>query len=353
MPTIDFSFAQDPNVLALAVLLGLAPAVLWLFFWLKVHGGRPGNSSTLALVFAAGALAVFLALPVERLLGHLTTDPYAVTLLWAGAEELLKFLALLAALWAGTSIEKPADYALYAIVVGLGFAGLENALYFLEPLRTGNATVLALAGSTRFLGSTLMHAVSAGIVGVSIGLAFYKPLRDKRRAAAVGLGGAALLHCVYNIWVVRQGGDEFFSVFVFLWILALLLLVGFEYLRRIGDAIHSGEARSAPIKALERKAKELYLSLGSSPLDERPMRETLAEVFPASDAPERVRLADLLSELRSAYAAYLASQGTAESDAERAAATVIPDTISPKAAEGIIGVLIRAATENNADRAVD
>lgn len=343
MPTIDLSFAQDPNILALALFFGMVPAMLWLVFWLKARGERSEGTGALTFLFAAGALAACTALPVEHALGQLTSDPYAVTLLWASAEEVLKFLALLAVLVAGVSVEKPVEYALYAIVVGLGFAGLENALYFLEPLRTGNVTVITLAGSTRFLGSTLMHAVSAGLAGAALGFAFYKPLHTKRSAAIVGLVGAALLHGTYNIWMVRNGGQEFFSVFIFLWIVAIVMLIVYGRLHRMGDSLHSSEARSAPLKALERAAKECYLSIGSSPLDERPMRETLMAKFPSADAPEQARWRGLLSELRFAYGAYLASQGASDADAARASLTVIPDTISPKAAEGIIGVLVRAS----------
>ena len=161
MPNINLSFAQDPNTLALALIYGMVPAVAWLFFWLREQRARPKGTGSLLYAFMAGALMVIAALPVEKFLGTFSTNVNTLTILWATAEEVLKFSAFLLMLFAGSSIEAPVDYAMYAVVVALGFAGFENALYFLQPLQTGDSVVLLLAGAMRFLGTTLMHAAAA------------------------------------------------------------------------------------------------------------------------------------------------------------------------------------------------
>ena len=169
MPNINLSFAQDPNTLALALIYGMVPAVAWLFFWLREQRARPKGTGSLLYAFMAGALMVIAALPVEKFLGTFSTNVNTLTILWATAEEVLKFSAFLLMLFAGSSIEAPVDYAMYAVVVALGFAGFENALYFLQPLQTGDSVVLLLAGAMRFLGTTLMHAAAASIPGIAGG----------------------------------------------------------------------------------------------------------------------------------------------------------------------------------------
>jgi RsiW-degrading membrane proteinase PrsW (M82 family) len=236
MPTIDLSFAQDPNTLALALVFGMVPAVAWLFFWLREQRARPKGSGVLFYSFLAGALMVIATLPVEKFLSTLTTNSAALTFLWASAEEVLKFSAFLLVLFASSAIEAPVDYAVYAMVVALGFAGFENALYFLEPLTKGDSVVLVLSGSMRFLGTTLMHAAAASLPGIALGLAYFKSRRAKQLAAGIGLALAAAFHGVFNSAIVRNGGLDFFIVFGFLWCATVIVLAFFERLRRMGTA---------------------------------------------------------------------------------------------------------------------
>lgn len=246
MPTIDLSFAQDPNTLALALIYGMVPAIAWLFFWMREHRDRPKHTSVLMYAFLAGVFMVIAALPVEKFLSTLSSDDATLTILWASAEEVLKFLAYLFLLAAGSKIESPVDYALYAVVVALGFAGFENALYFLQPLQVGDTTVLLLSGTMRFVGTTLMHAASTSLPGIALGLACYGSRYIKIFAALGGLVLAVTMHSIFNLWIVQDNGLDFFSVFGFLWIVTIVILIVFEKLRRMGSLAYI-EKKNLPL----------------------------------------------------------------------------------------------------------
>jgi len=70
-------------------------------------------------------------------------------------------------------IHKPIDWPIFLITVALGFAAFENVLFLIKPLSLDQATVGLMTGQLRFLGSTLLHTVSSGMIGIALGLSFY------------------------------------------------------------------------------------------------------------------------------------------------------------------------------------
>jgi RsiW-degrading membrane proteinase PrsW (M82 family) len=324
MQNIDFSFAQDPNTLALALIYGMVPAVAWVFFWMREHYDRPKRSSAVLYAFLAGALMVIAALPVEKFLGTLSQNDAILTILWASAEEVLKFCAFLLVLLMGSAIEAPVDYALYAAVVALGFAGFENALYFLQPLQAGDSVVLILASAMRFLGTTLMHAASTSLPGIALGLVFFRSRTAKFFAALSGFVLAAALHSAFNLRIVQNGGLDFFQVFGFLWISTIVILAIFERLRRMGSLEYRAKKRGAAIDMLASELARVSAKHGLQITDERPLED-----------------ASFISLLRSAYTAYLISEGALPAAAEKDVLALVPDTLTPKAASGLISNLRR------------
>ncbi len=311
MPNIDLSFAQDPNTLALAMIYGMLPAVAWLIFWLRETSGRPRKSGVLSGLFFGGVAMVIVALPVEKFVSTLSSQPSTLTILWAASEEILKFGVLAFFLYRGSKyIEAPVDYALYATIVALGFAGFENALYFLEPLQTSSTGVLILAGTMRFLGTTLMHAVATSLTGIALGFAYFKSKKIKIRAALIGLAAAICLHSTFNLLITQNDGRNFITIFGLLWIATIIILALFERTRRMG-----GEAYRVVEKSSEYAALEARLADKTIP-------------FPES-----------LAALRAKYAEFLVSQGALAPAAGETALKLIPDTIPPEAVAAILATL--------------
>ena len=125
------SLLATPKTSALAITLAysmILPAI-WLAFCLWLNRNHPRRKGFLALAFLGGAIAVMPALPLEKFVSTLSTNGTLLIILLAACEEILKLSVLLFIISIKSqSFNGPRDYLLTAITVGLGFAGLENAL---------------------------------------------------------------------------------------------------------------------------------------------------------------------------------------------------------------------------------
>src|SRR5258708_1899913 len=147
---------SDPKILGFAFLAGIIPSLLWLWFWLKEEE-NPEPKALLSVVFILGMVAVLLVLPVEKFIQTNISSYQGQIILWACAEELLKFFAVLVILFKSGNNKKPIDWPIYMITAALGFAALENVLFLIKPFSVNQATVALLTGQLRFMGSTLLH----------------------------------------------------------------------------------------------------------------------------------------------------------------------------------------------------
>lgn len=225
-------FSQH-NVIIIAFLGGLVPSLLWMWFWLNEDKEHPEPKALLALTFLLGMAMVIFVLPFEQLARAKIKNAQTLTILWATAEELIKYFAVAMIALKTRYIDEPVDYAIYFIAAALGFAALENTLFLIQPLSLGEGTVGLLTGNLRFLGATLLHSVASAIVGISMGLAFYSNWFNKKIALFVGIFSAIVLHSLFNFFIIKNDGENFFSVFGFLWIVTIITMLLFEKLRRM------------------------------------------------------------------------------------------------------------------------
>lgn len=225
---------SDPKILALALIGGLIPSLVWLWFWLKEDSEKPEPKGLVAAIFFIGMLAVLLTIPLQKLVKVNVDSKEWQFILWAGIEEVIKYLAVLTLLWKSRHIDEPVDFPIHMITAALGFAALENTFYLIKPLSFSPATVALLTGQLRFLGSTLLHAVSSALVGVAMGLSFNFSRSAKRIYLLVGLALATVLHSAFNFFIMdkREGGN-FLKVLGFLWVVTVIIMLLFEKLRRM------------------------------------------------------------------------------------------------------------------------
>ena len=230
------NFSGNPVALAIAIALGVIPAILWLSFWLREEDhGREEPLGLIALTFLAGMLAVLFVLPIEKFIGSLTKDNVTLITLWATSEEIIKYLAFVVIMYKSQYIDRPVDYAIYLMTAALGFAALENTLYLIRPGIMTDTTVAFLTGSMRFLGSTLLHSVASGIIGIGVGLAYFKGKEARQLFGFIGLISAVALHSVFNFFIMQKNGENFLQVFGFLWVITIIIMLLFERLRRMGS----------------------------------------------------------------------------------------------------------------------
>lgn len=228
---------KDSKALFLAILSGAIPAVFWLWFWLKEEDKEKHESRGLiAISFILGGLIVFIAIWLEKYSLQFISDKNIQIIAWAIIEEILKLLGVAIIIFGNRNIDQPIDYPMYFIAVALGFAALENVLYLLNPFSVSGTVVGMLTGNLRFLGSTLLHAISSAMIGSAIGLSFY--LKQSRVIYLfVGIVCAIVLHSVFNFFIMKGSGENFLSVFGFLWVVTIINILIFEKLKRMGTNV--------------------------------------------------------------------------------------------------------------------
>ena len=225
---------NNPKILILAFLGGIIPSFLWLWFWMKEkEETHPEPKGLLAIVFIMGMVVVVVVLPIQKFVQSHISSHEGQLILWASAEEILKYLAVLIILCKTNYANKPIDWPIYLITAALGFAALENILFLIKPFSINQAAVGLLTGQLRFLGSTLLHTVSSGILGIALGLSLYTENFKRKLYISIGFLIAVILHSAFNFFIIRNDGNDFLKVFAFLWVVTVIVMLLFEKVRRM------------------------------------------------------------------------------------------------------------------------
>lgn len=224
---------------AAAIAGGVLPALAWLWFWRREDSRHPEPRKLIALAFLAGMVTVAVVIPIEKFV-----QPYmpeyawlpALTLVfvaWSFIEEIMKFVAArVTVLWRRED-DEPIDPVIYMVTVALGFAAAENTLFLLSPLSGDTVMQGLMTGNLRFVGATLLHVLSSAVIGVALALSFYKKKPAKRRYAFVGVILAAVLHSIFNFFILNTAEDHLLRTFAFVWLGIIALLAALEFVKRI------------------------------------------------------------------------------------------------------------------------
>lgn len=223
---------QYPFVLAF--IIGIVPAMIWLWFWLS-EDRHHEPARMLTLSFLGGMAAVILVLPCQKLVydrfGGEGAMPFAM---WATLEELGKFLFVyFIALRNKKVTDEPVDDIVYLIVSALGFVTLENTLFLVDLIKSGDFIGTIIHGNLRFIGASLLHTMSSGIIGICMALSFYKNKTQKKLYTLSGLIIAIVLHTAFNLFIIKQNEGNIFFVFGAVWISIVILLLLFEKVKHL------------------------------------------------------------------------------------------------------------------------
>lgn len=192
----------------LLVALAVAPgvAVCLLFYSLQ----RLGKESMryLVLSFVLGAVATLPALAVQLLSVDVRNDPWHQSIwsyLWfafgvvALSEEGGKFLILRGYAYPKKVFREPFDGVIYSVMIGMGFATVENIEYVRQfGLETG---------VSRFFLAIPAHASFAVLMGYPVGRAKFEPDHSLQLLLR-GLGVAVLFHGSFDFFLFLQQSHE-------------------------------------------------------------------------------------------------------------------------------------------------
>ena len=223
------------------ITLGVLPSLIWLVYFLE-KDNEPEPKIRIILVFIFGVLGALLAAsvqgPAREALYSLDSTALSETklllisffdsfFLVAFLEEFVKLLAVLIGVFAlgVKELDEPVDFIIYMITAGLGFAALENYIYFSRAPSQMMAELVFL----RFAITTLFHGMVAGILGYFLALSVR---RIRKSIVFVGLVIVTFLHTLYNVLIELMGASEGLAYPIallgFLFLLTVLLLKSFK-----------------------------------------------------------------------------------------------------------------------------
>jgi RsiW-degrading membrane proteinase PrsW (M82 family) len=222
----------DPKTLFYALIGGIIPAVLWLWFWLHEDKKRPEPRGLITSTFFAGMLAVPIAIPLQKLT-HQPQSIFLTFLIWAALEELLKFGAAYFSALRKREDDEPIDPLIYMMTAALGFVAIENAIFILNPLLKGNLIEGVITGNLRFIGASLLHTISSAAIGISLALAFYKRAAVKLIYLSFGILTAIALHTLFNLFIIKETDSITLATFGFVWMAIVILILFFEKIKKV------------------------------------------------------------------------------------------------------------------------
>lgn len=207
----------------------MLPALIWLLFWLREDRVHPEPNRLILKTFAFGMIAVIAVLPFQKSVEVLFPNMLFVSiLLWAVLEEVFKFVAGYFGGLHSVEDNEPIDPIIYMITAALGFVALENALFILGPLLGQDIPQSIITGNLRFVGASLLHVVSSGLIGVMISFSFYASRAKRLNRAFAGLVGAIVFHSTFNLLILNWGEMGAQTAFAAVWLGVIMLLIAFE-----------------------------------------------------------------------------------------------------------------------------
>ncbi len=227
------------NVLLYSVIAAVIPVILYvgLIYWVDRYEKEPWWLLSAAFLWGAipAALLAILfnllfSLPVYFIFDERAAEMAAAGIFAPFIEEIVKALVLFAILiFRRHEIDSPLDGIIYGAMVGMGFAMVENFLYYMTAFaEEGQAGWSAVVG-VRGVIFGLNHALYTAMTGLGIALAKITPHSVVRIAAPIlGLGTAIALHAFHNATMLLGTQTSFLTGLIFDWsgvILTLAIIV--------------------------------------------------------------------------------------------------------------------------------
>ncbi len=190
---------MSPYIIAAALLPGLA-----ISFWIYQKDKYEKEPRLLVLMsFLFGCLSTVPALLVQMQFKHLENAQSLVAtaifsfIVIALTEELSKFFFLRFYAYPRDAFNEPFDGIVYGVMVGMGFATLENILYVINA-ESGWSVLIG-----RALTAVPAHATFGILMGASVGLAKFRP-EQRSWLMLRGLLLATFFHGLYDFFLLQK-----------------------------------------------------------------------------------------------------------------------------------------------------
>ncbi len=191
-------------------LIAILPGLIIAYLIYRTDKYEPEALRHLVLCFALGMLITIPSMYLESWgatlgweeSGHLGLLFLFSVIVVGFSEEITKYLGLVLYPYQRPFFNEPMDGIVYAVMIGMGFATLENLLY---ADRYGMDTIVIRAFT-----AVPAHGVFAVISGYYVGLAKFNP-HKKYRYLFLGLFWPILLHAIYDFFILQNAFEWMMS----------------------------------------------------------------------------------------------------------------------------------------------
>ncbi len=193
-------------------------------FWLDRYEPEPAGYRLAALGWGAVAAVVLSFLAEQFLFGLPGTNEFVAAALGAPVvEELAKGLFFVAIIvFRRSEIDGLLDGIIYGALVGIGFAFVEDIVYYLQSLQAGQ---LGVTFFLRGIMGPFAHPLFTAATGIGIGIAVSSRRPVVRVLAPIlGFLAAVLMHAIWNGSAFWEGGQGFLFAYVAI-MLPLLVVI--------------------------------------------------------------------------------------------------------------------------------
>ncbi|RNL78757.1 PrsW family intramembrane metalloprotease [Nocardioides marmorisolisilvae] len=236
-----------PEALAVGVVLAAIPVgpVIGCYLWLDRYEPEPRSLLLLGLgwgAFVATSGAIFLQAFDSFAFGP--SEATQSVLVAPVTEEAAKGLfILLLLLYRRAELDGILDGIVYAGMVGIGFAFMENILYLTQAYvgedgRTGGIEDAVGLFVLRGIGAPFAHPFFTAFTGIGIGIAVGSRSRLTRTVLPViGLVFAIGAHAAWNAALLINGGSGAMSAYLLLMVPAFVVMVAFAVWARRREGV--------------------------------------------------------------------------------------------------------------------
>lgn len=200
--------------------LATVPAVIGLFYMYIRDKYEKEPYRMVWIAFFLGICATFVIYgvgeAVERIFSHRETPIYTAFVSSAFIEESVKFIFLYYFIWRNRNFNEPFDGIVYAVLISLGFAWVENLVYVLHPSMGGLTT-----GISRAIFSVPSHALFGVQMGYFFALAKF---HRKKSYLFYAFFIPYIVHGLYNYFLLKEMSIywiHFIVLEIILWLFSL------------------------------------------------------------------------------------------------------------------------------------
>ena len=212
------------GVNALGFLGALLILLVWFFYLILIHEFIKKRWPLAMLVLFIGMIFAFgtslLTDFNSYVLGFSLKDEFINDFLYCvigigGIEELVKIIPLLLVMMFSKKLKEPIDYVVFASISALGFAFVENLIYF------DDGGLKTIQG--RSLSSTVTHLFNSSLIAYGIVIGKFAKKRNWGLYFVLFYLLAAIFHGFYDFWLINSTARSF-SFITFVWLLVSMVV---------------------------------------------------------------------------------------------------------------------------------